>query len=193
MKIGKANRCIRKDEKVDTIAFEIPRICVVETQWNWKTFPSVDKWIDLQYEDEDLGKIINQLKTENVEINFGIKDKELGENGLLVSKRNKKIIVPNNCVDKFFTISHKNHESKMSKIDRLTKKFHIENINKKIDNFLKLCKICLQTKDVRRVRPLRNQKFKRMLRAHVDIGHSEENDSQFLVLRDASTNFIIAR
>uniref|UniRef100_A0A0K0FSL4 Integrase catalytic domain-containing protein n=1 Tax=Strongyloides venezuelensis TaxID=75913 RepID=A0A0K0FSL4_STRVS len=32
-----------------------------------------------------------------------------------------------------------------------------------------------------------------MERAYVDIGHSEEYDSQFLVLRDASTNFIIAR
>uniref|UniRef100_A0A0K0FGN8 Integrase catalytic domain-containing protein n=1 Tax=Strongyloides venezuelensis TaxID=75913 RepID=A0A0K0FGN8_STRVS len=81
----------------------------------------------------------------------------------------------------------------MSIIDRLTTKFHIENINKKIDNFLKLCKICLQTKDVRRVRPLRNRKFKRMERVYVDIEHSEEHDSQFLVLRDASTNFIIAR
>uniref|UniRef100_A0A0K0FQC4 Integrase catalytic domain-containing protein n=1 Tax=Strongyloides venezuelensis TaxID=75913 RepID=A0A0K0FQC4_STRVS len=107
--------------------------------------------IDLQYEDKDLGKIINQLKTENVEMNLGIKNKQL------------------------------------------TTKFHIENINKKIDNFLKLCKICLQTKDVRRVRPLRNQKFKRMERAYVDIGHSEEYDSEFLVLRNASTNFIIAR
>uniref|UniRef100_A0A0K0FH27 Transcriptional regulator n=1 Tax=Strongyloides venezuelensis TaxID=75913 RepID=A0A0K0FH27_STRVS len=27
--------------------------------------------IDLQYEDEDLGKIINQLKTKNVEMNLG--------------------------------------------------------------------------------------------------------------------------
>uniref|UniRef100_A0A0K0FJ96 RT_RNaseH domain-containing protein n=1 Tax=Strongyloides venezuelensis TaxID=75913 RepID=A0A0K0FJ96_STRVS len=76
---------IAKDKKVDTTALEILRNCVVETQWNWETFPSVDKWIDLQYEDEDLGKIINQLKTENVEMNLGIKDKELGENGLLNS------------------------------------------------------------------------------------------------------------
>uniref|UniRef100_A0A0N5BKC6 RNA-directed DNA polymerase n=1 Tax=Strongyloides papillosus TaxID=174720 RepID=A0A0N5BKC6_STREA len=172
------SRCIRKDENVDTTALEIPRIY---------------KWIDLQYEDEDLVKIINQLKMEIDEKNLDVKDKELGENGLLVNKKNKKIIVPNKCVDKLFTLSHKNHESKMAVIDRLTKKFHIENINKKLDNFLKLCKICLQTKDVRRVRSLRNEKFKRMERAYIDIGHSEEYDSQFLVLRDAGTNFIIAR